>query len=151
MQPRGKKLARMPHRIPCCFSTGFSTAQAAAQSGPEEEAFVPQCLSVHLSAVFRDSDPLTLGYHGQDVKPLCFWTSLFLSLNRFVVVVCLLLHHPKGKQRGSDVHMKFTSHVLTLLPSWTLALDYWQQEAIQFWVKMRTGDLPELHSMLPAG
>ena len=129
MQPRGKKLARMPHRLPCCFSTGFSTAQAAAhlgwaKSGPEEEAFVPQCLSVHLSAVFRDSDPLTLGYHGQDVKPLCFWTSLFLSLNRFVVVVCLLLHHPKGKQRGSDVHMKFTSHVLTLLPSWTLALDY---------------------------
>lgn len=89
-----------------------------AKSGPEEEASVLQCLSVHLPAVFRDSDPLTLGYHGQDVKPLCFLTSLSLSLslNIFVVVVCLLLHHPEGKQMGSDDHMTFTFHVLTLLP-----------------------------------
>jgi len=67
------------------------------------------------------------------------------------MVVCLLLHHPEGKQMANEVHMKFTFHVLTLLPSWTLPLDCRQQEAIQFCVKMRAGDLPKLHNMLRAG
>lgn len=83
-QPQERKLTRTPHRLPCCFSSGFSATHAAAhlgwaKSGSEEEAPVLQCLSVHLSAVFRDSDLLTLGYHGQDVKPLCFLNSLSLS------------------------------------------------------------------------
>ena len=79
------------------------------------------------------------------------WTLSLSHLKTFVVVVCLLLYHPEGKQMGNEVHMKFTFHILTLLPRWTLPLDYRQQEAIQFWVKMRAGDLPKLHSMLRAG
>lgn len=83
-QPQEKKLTRTPHGLPCCFSSGFSTTHAPAhlgwaKSGPEEEVSVLQCLSVPLSAVFRDSDPLTLGYHGQDVKPLCFLDFLSVS------------------------------------------------------------------------
>ena len=133
--------------LPCYFSAGFPTALAAAQlvlgqiwAWRRRPLSSSASLFIYL-LVFRGRDSLALGYCGQDASwPLSLvWTCLSWW---FVLI------SSRGQAEGTPHEIQISHpHPSAQLGS---SLDYQQQEAIQFWVKMWTGDLPKLHNMLAA-
>lgn len=101
----GNTLTRMPHGLPCCFSSGFSTTHAPAHLGwanlglrrrsLSSSASLFPCLLCLETVIHSHS-----GVAGQDVKPLCFLDSLSVSFENICRGGLCMLIPSRGQADG---------------------------------------------------